>query len=387
VAASDWAFVTRSQAGTTYADLSPYLGNRGLYFPLNRPPVVMAAMPLSAPSARLDWLTSGVHELEVWRANEQVDALFRLVDVGVMLGPLTGAITLRWEGIETYLSEVNTPAATRNTGQAAHAWDVIDDIQGLTGGDYGFTQGLVPSTDPTKARTYAADEVDGLSSIQQLSERDDGFDFAFDKNRAFNCYYPYRGSDNGLVLEWQAQARAMSYSIFGGPGGIATDVKVKDSAGTTGTASDATARTTYGRREQVLTLADLAEASGVLDEYALSALAIAQNPIFAPDIELNTKHPDVEWGSFWLGDTTRVRARYDDGRFVNEDRAMRITGISVNLSQNNDERVGVDVDELLPMLIDRAGLQTLRRGGGNTKRGVGTRTLAERIAALERFVS
>jgi hypothetical protein len=392
---ADWAFIAQDRNGNAFADLAPYLQDRNISLRLNRAGEVKGRINLGSPSASTDWLTSGVHELRIQRDNDPIDELFRLVDVDVKLGRETAELDLTWEGVQTYLSELTvygTLPLTINTAQSAHAWQLIDDAQtNKTGANYGFTRGLVPSTDPTKSFTYR-DPVDVLGSIEALSERNDGFDFAFNAARQFDCYYPRRGSSLDTVLAWQSNVLEMGYKIAAGPGAIGTDFTIRDSNGTEVTSSDTASRDTYGRRDQFIVLSDVDESTTVLQQYADAAKTVMKEPLLVPVLSIDATQDELAWGAYGLGDTVTVRAKYGDGSFVDYEREQRIVGINLALNANNVETVTLEMNDPLPMVINQQLIevvaQTTRSGGGGATGGlIQQRNLSRRIAAIERFLS
>ncbi|MCG3176821.1 MAG: hypothetical protein MOGMAGMI_01785 [Candidatus Omnitrophica bacterium] len=81
------------------------------------------------------------------------------------------------------------------------AWDLIDDSQSLTYGNFGITRGADPTT-RNADRTYVYDNI--AEAIQKLSnlEVDNGIDFDINNQKQFNVYYPEKGEQrNNIVLE------------------------------------------------------------------------------------------------------------------------------------------------------------------------------------------
>lgn len=381
---TDWGFISATRAGVALADLAPYLREREIVFRLGKPPTASGTMNINAPRCSMDILQPGVHELQVWRDGTQQDALLRLVKATPTGGRVGGSVKFEWEGIETYLRGLLIPAATvESAAQSLHAWNRISAGMSLTGASvFNITRGLVPSTDPVKARTYT-EPMDILTAIEDLSGRDDGFDFAFNKDREFDCYYPYRGSDTGLVFEYAKNILGYSFDIDAGPGAIATDVLAKGSAASA-TATSATGQATYGRVDAFQPIPDNAGATGVIQGYADATLATIGEPLFVPTITIDATHPDNPWGSYWLGDTVTVRIKAGDGSYVNIDGQYRITAISVKINDLGSESISLELNSVLPMVIDRALLQHKAATDPSASNSVVLPSMAERIAALER---
>jgi hypothetical protein len=88
------------------------------------------------------------------------------------------------------------------TEQSQIVWDLLADTQAQPGGDLGLTQGAWPATGVARPSVTfkAGDSV--WDSIKKLSQMDNGFDFEIDAGLAANLYWPARGVDNGIVLDY-----------------------------------------------------------------------------------------------------------------------------------------------------------------------------------------
>lgn len=93
--------------------------------------------------------------------------------------------------------------------QAFIAWNMINITQTKTGGNMGITRGTGQTTGKTRDRTYLAGDSIG-ERIQELSEVLDGFDWDIEPSGPsaleFNIYYPQRGQNNNVTLEWGGEA-------------------------------------------------------------------------------------------------------------------------------------------------------------------------------------
>lgn len=81
------------------------------------------------------------------------------------------------------------------------AWDLIDDTQVKTSGNFGITRGTDPTTtsrDRTYLRANIAEAIEDLSAV----EIKNGFDFEIDNSKIFNVYYPEKGTQrDNIILE------------------------------------------------------------------------------------------------------------------------------------------------------------------------------------------
>lgn len=79
------------------------------------------------------------------------------------------------------------------------AWGLIAYTQGLAYGDLGITRGADPTT-VNRDRTYRYKNIkDAILGMCNNSVKD-GFDFDIDANKAFNVYFPAKGSERGDVI-------------------------------------------------------------------------------------------------------------------------------------------------------------------------------------------
>jgi len=81
------------------------------------------------------------------------------------------------------------------------AWDLIDDTQNLTYGDFGITRGANPTTRDAD-RTYQYKSIKEAIEKLSNSNTDNGIDFDISSAKLLNVYYPERGSQlNNIVFE------------------------------------------------------------------------------------------------------------------------------------------------------------------------------------------
>lgn len=340
---AQWQFITQDRNGSAIADVAG-LVNRRLTFQLSRPPVCSASILVSNPKARRDdqgGLRPGVHELKVYRDGEAQETVFQLVGATVGADADTMRVDLEWHGIASYLQDALIFDQSTAYSSTTLAWDWIETFQARTGGSYGFTEGTISGTNPSRQK--AISQYAGLlDTIIELGASGAGFDWAIDTNRAYREWHPTRGSDSGIVLEYGVNVAAFGYSESTAPGELVSDVYVQGPPGSQEqTASDSTARTTYGRREASLTFFADFEATSVTDgqikKHADAAIAERIAPIVIPQVRLVRDHQSIEWGSYWLGDTVTFRASV--GNYDSINAAYRIVQIDVELDENDNETI------------------------------------------------
>jgi hypothetical protein len=91
------------------------------------------------------------------------------------------------------------------------AWGLIAYTQALTNGDFGITRGADPTTvdrDRTFRYKNIKDAIEGMSNTQVKN----GYDFEIDNNKAFNVYFPNKGTQRPEIV-LQDNVNIDTYSI------------------------------------------------------------------------------------------------------------------------------------------------------------------------------
>jgi hypothetical protein len=264
---AQWQFITQARNGSQIADITG-LRDRRLLFQLGQPGMVSASLRVNDPRARRDntgGLQTGVHELKVLRNGEPLETVFQLAKTDVTGDADTTTLAFEWHGIASYLQDALVyPQATAYSSTTL-PWTWINTFQSRTGGSYGITQGTVTGTPPTRQKTITQ-ETSLFEAIHDLSNSGAAFDWSINPSRQYVEWHSQRGSDNGIVLEPGVNVAEWAYTENTGPGEIVTDVLVNGPPGSQQTtASDATARTTYGRREAALSFFADFEGASVTD--------------------------------------------------------------------------------------------------------------------------
>jgi hypothetical protein len=192
------------------------------------------------------------------------------------------------------------------TSATTIAWNLVQEAQGQTDGDYGFTLGTVTGTAPNRTRHYC-DGDNIADAIGELAAKDPGgFDWEIDQNGAFNAWVNGRGSASGETLE---RDQARTWHVRDGSTALATYVTVLGDADEPCGAplairSDAGLAASYGRIEEVVELSS--NDSDEMEEHGdeeLRIRAAARRRVRATFHE--TQLPWT-WGAVWLGDTVAV---------------------------------------------------------------------------------
>lgn len=347
---AQWQFITQARNGAQIADLTG-LRDRRMLWQLGQPGMVSASLRVNDPRARRDstgGLQTGVHELKVYRDGEAIETVYQLAKTDVNGGIDSYTLGLEWQGIASYMQDALVyPQQSAYSGTTL-PWTWINTFQSRTGGSYGFTSGTVTGTPASRSKSIQQ-ETSLFEAIHDLAVSGGGFDWAINTNRQYIEWHSQRGADNGIVLEPGVNVVEWSYTENTGPGELVTDILVNGPPGSQQTtASDSTARTTYGRREAALSFfADFEDASvttGQLQSHADSAIAARIAPIIIPQIRLVNDHPSIPWGSYWLGDIVTFRVRAGGYDFINA--PYRIVQIDLALDDNDNETITLGVNAL-----------------------------------------
>jgi hypothetical protein len=250
-----------------------------------------------------------------------------------------------WDGSTTEFADVD---------QETIAWTLIDDSQGLTGGDLGITRGIAQATGVT--RTLEVDTGKNLGEqITVLAELDDGFDWAITPDLTYKVWYPQRGTDQGVVLDYggtvEAFTRTLNPSDFANAVRVTghdqlLDVELRE--------SDDIAIAAQGRFEAAYGYTD------ILDQTTLAAKAawqIGESETARPAWTVTLRNGAWEGPDhLWVGDTALLVIR--SGR-LDVAASMRVYELTVTLDDNDTETVSLTLGR--PALDSRRRTQTVER--------------------------
>lgn len=121
-------------------------------------------------------------------------------------------------------------AAYTATDQAAITWDLISDSQALSGGNWGITNGVGSTSGVDRDATWDPGKPIG-DAIAEMGRLYNGFEWEISPTLAFNRWYPLRGTDNGVKLDYGGLVTNVQYSYD--PGDFANAVLVTGDQATT----------------------------------------------------------------------------------------------------------------------------------------------------------
>lgn len=227
--------------------------------------------------------------------------------------------------------------------QEGIVWGMVSDTQNAAGGALGLVQGPNFYTGVVRNRTYTLGDSIG-ERIQELSEVDNGFDWDIipynQTYMALNVYYPQRGANKGVVLEYGGLIRAYQREVD--PGNysnairITGDSSVLSAAGLTMISGDLASRPegrwdgAYGT--DIQTNAALNE-RGVWQLADAQVVPITYSLTFKPNAWRGPDH-------VWLGDTVEVVV--NSGR-LSVDALYRVYELSITLDEDGNETVVIQV--------------------------------------------
>jgi hypothetical protein len=185
------------------------------------------------------------------------------------------------------------------------AWNLIQEAQAQTNGDYGFTLGTVTGTAPARTRHYC-DGDNIAEAINELAAKEaGGFQWEISPAGAVNFWVGGRGTASGETL---TRAEAMSWNVSYNTNELATVVTVLGSAeepcGAPLVIRTSGSETTFGRLEATSDL-DSNDA-GEMNEHADDELESR----VSSRLRIHATWPENEapwtWGAVWLGDTLTI---------------------------------------------------------------------------------
>jgi hypothetical protein len=231
---------------------------------------------------------------------------------------------------------IGTPAPTYTAvAQGAIAWDLINTTQLRTNGTLGITDGI--GTGGGVARTRK-DYIPGKpigEAVSELGRVDNGFEWEIDADLALNRWYPRRGFDNGVVLDFPGRITRIDYSFdpatFSNAPMALGDQNTTPVVATSPTiGSDA-----RGRWERATASPTVTDQTTVT---ARAAFLLAQQSVIKLAYRV-TLRPGT-WGGpsdVWLGDTVALAVK--KGRVFENMTPHRVTEINATPGENGTESI------------------------------------------------
>jgi hypothetical protein len=185
------------------------------------------------------------------------------------------------------------------------AWNLVQEAQGQTNGDYSFTLGTITGTAPARTRDYCDGDniADAINELAAMSPG--GFDWDISETGAFRAWVGGRGVASGETL---TRAETRTWDVGYDTTEMATYVtalgEADEPCGAPLVIRSSGLGATYGRVESVDDRGtnNIAELTEVADEELRGRLASR----LRVSATWSESQAPWAWGTVWLGDTLSV---------------------------------------------------------------------------------
>ena len=246
------------------------------------------------------------------------------------------------------------------TEQAAIAWNLIQGTQGADGGDLGIAQGAGSNTGVERTIQFT-DGTMVAAEINQMAALGDGFEWEIDASLLFNVYYPQRGNDTDVVLDYPGHVLSFQRTLdptqyanavrFSGVG----DLPVVTVESPALPSSPVPLPGTPGRFDIAVSDTTITDSTTLA---LRAAYALSQDDLLPVGYQMVLK--DGWWSpeQLWIGDTCQLELH--SGR-INESSRQRVTQVEVDPNDDGGNTVtittgvipsdeGTDIQALLERL-------------------------------------
>lgn len=261
------------------------------------------------------------------------------------LGPETGSIdatghkvqltSVGYRGmLDTHFIGTPPPAYTA-TAQGAIAWDLINQTQLRTNGALGITDGIGAGAGVPRDRTdYVSGKPIG-EAVSELGRVDNGFEWEISADLALNRWYPRRGADNGVVLDFPGRIVKVDYTFdqgtFANVAMATGDQNTQPAIATSGTiATDPRGRWERAKGYPSVTDQDTVDAKAAFDLTQGNVIKLGYRITLRPG----------SWGGpgeVWLGDTVHLAIK--SGRVFENQTAQRVIEITATPGDDGTETI------------------------------------------------
>lgn len=347
---SKYSLIIRTSGGTELAELAGLADERRFTVSRNRAEQISWRIELGAFQQYLYKVNKSALELLAVNQNEIVVKRHGVPFVAGQIAQLETVVQdnqryvdVKAVGFLDLFAKRLTSANDVHTAQdaGALAWELIDDSQTLTNGDYGITQGTIETT-TNRTRTYEYKPV--KQAIIDLSEVYGGFDFEFTHDKKFNVFAAQGARLESRVLQYPGNIKSMRIPRSGIY--MVNEVLVRGSgfglAQLRDTVDDTTTQSTYKLRQEILDHPIVVEVD-TLTEIGEEYVAANKDILELPQIVIDGNQ-DPTINSFWVGDEVRLvineipTANHIDGFY-------RIEQLEVVVDRNDSEEIKLTLSE------------------------------------------
>jgi hypothetical protein len=311
---------------------------------LNSPGAVSCVVPLEHPLSTMDILKRGAREIWIVREGVRVWGGY----LWTVEASDDGDILIGGEGWASRLKRryVDETLTYKQVDQLDIAWSLIDFTQQKPYGNLGFTRGSMAKSGILRDRTYNDFERKQIAEAeQQLSAVNRGFDFDINPYKVWNTYYPRRGGPTNYVFVLGKQIKGISQSedaseqaneITALGSGEGKDMVIA-------VAEDIPSKAEYGLLQDVRSFSDV-DNQDTLNDHALEELRLAKAGKRLPQISYLPTF-DLPFGAINPGDEVKLVAHLG---YIQLQEMKRVTSVTVAVSNEGEESIGLFVDEELP---------------------------------------
>lgn len=220
------------------------------------------------------------------------------------------------------------------TPQGAIAWDLINTTQLRPNGDLGITDGIGTGAGfPRDRSDYVPGKPIG-EAISELGRVDNGFEWEIGADLALNRWYPRRGADNGVVLDYPGRIVDVQYTFDQGTFANVT-MATGDQNTVPALASSGVALDARGRIERATGYPSVSDQSTVAGK---AAYDLAQKSVIKLAYRV-TLRPNT-WGGpsdVWLGDTVHLAIK--SGRVFEDQTPQRVVEVTATPGNDGTETI------------------------------------------------
>lgn len=213
-------------------------------------------------------------------------------------------LAVDYRGMLSLAAKVEPPVPTFSAvDQAQIVWQLIEDRQALSGGDWGIVEGVGSTSGTNRDETDITPGAPVGDVIDRLLRRDGGGEWEISPTLELNRWWPTRGSDNGVVLDYGGVISRVGKSLaeFGNAAVASGDsATTPASASTADVGTDQRGRWTVSQGFSTVSVQATVTAKAQWLADQASTVESEWAATFRPDGWAGKSH-------VWIGDTVELR--------------------------------------------------------------------------------